>query len=79
MRPRLKQISLYAAFLKESSVGVKLFAKVSDSVSIFDRYRKSKRLPTAQNLPMKIPVTMATKSQTSKMNMTFIASPPLFL
>ena len=29
-------ISIYAAFLKESSVGVKLFAKVSGSISILD-------------------------------------------
>ena len=72
-------ISIYAAFLKESSVGVKLFAKVSGSISILDWYRASKRFPTAQNFPKKTPVTKATKSQTSKMNIMFIASPPLFL
>ena len=69
---------IYAAFLKEPSVGVKLFGKVSDSFSNFDGYSASKRLPTAQNFPMTIPVTRPTNSQTSNMNIKFIASPPYF-
>jgi hypothetical protein len=74
----IEAIPIYADSSTGPSIGVKLSTKVSDSISNFDRYRASKPLPAAQNFPKVTPITKATNSQTSIINIEFIASPPLF-
>ena len=62
----------------ESSRGVKLSSKASDSILIFSGICASRPLPAAQNFPKAIPTTTATDSQISSMNIMFNASPLIF-
>ena len=62
----------------ESSRGIKLSTKASDSILLFSRICASRPLPAAQNFPKAIPTTTATDNQISSMNIMFNASPLIF-
>ena len=68
----------YATSSTESSSGIKLSIKVSDSILNFSRICPLRPLPTAQNFPKTTPITKATTSQTSNITIEFTASPPYF-
>ena len=72
------EVLTYATSSTESSIGIKLFIKVSDSILNFSRICALRPLPTAQNFPKTTPITKATTSQTSTITIEFIASPPYF-
>ena len=68
----------FKEYTTDSSAGIRLSIKVSDSILNFARIWASRPLPAAHNFPKKTPITKATNSQTSSMIIEFIASPPLF-
>jgi hypothetical protein len=69
---------IYAASSDESSRGIILSTKASDSILLFSGICASRPLPAAQNFPKAIPTTTATDNQISSMNIMFNASPLIF-